>query len=134
MALCAHSIALARCLGVRCETGMSSSKLPEGLSDPERGLLRKSVRDFLTGHWPADTAVERAGNAQAVGKLWRDMAGLGLTSLGSDNAEVGLRETLLVFEELGRASCPAPQLGAVAANLALANRPSDAARALLDQL
>ena len=113
---------------------MSSPKLLESLSDPERGLLRKSVRDFLSRHWPVETAVERAGNAQAVGALWRDMAGLGLTSLGSDTAEVGLREALLVFEELGRASCPAPQLGAVAANLALANRPSDAARALLDQL
>ena len=34
-------------------------------------------------------------------------------------AEAGLREIVLVFEELGRASCPAPLLGAVAANLAL---------------
>ena len=62
------------------------------------------------------------------------MAGQGLAALGADPAEAGLREIVLVFEELGRASCPAPLLGAVAANLALATQPSNAARALLDDL
>jgi acyl-CoA dehydrogenase len=46
------------------------------------------------------------------------MSEQGLTSLGADPAEGGLREIALVFEELGRASCPAPLLGAVSANLA----------------
>ena len=49
-------------------------------------------------------------------------------------AEAGLREILLVFEELGRASCPAPLLGAVAANLALAGQQSNATRAMLEDL
>jgi 3-oxo-4-pregnene-20-carboxyl-CoA dehydrogenase beta subunit len=62
------------------------------------------------------------------------MADLGLTSLGAATEETGLREKLLVFEELGRASCPAPLLGAVAANLALDDQRSNAPRAILEEL
>jgi alkylation response protein AidB-like acyl-CoA dehydrogenase len=43
-------------------------------------------------------------------------------------------EILLVFEELGRAACTAPLLGAVAANLALAIQPSNTTGALLEEL
>src|SRR5262245_38754152 len=66
--------------------------------------------------------------------LWPAMARQGLASLGSDAAGVGLREILLVFEELGRAACPAPLLGAVAANLALAKQRSNTARDLREAL
>jgi alkylation response protein AidB-like acyl-CoA dehydrogenase len=64
------------------------------------------------------------------------MSAQGLTALGADRAEGGLREMVLVFEELGRASCPAPLLGAAACNLALASvRASNkAAGALLDAI
>jgi acyl-CoA dehydrogenase len=104
------------------------------LSDSERSLLRKSVREFLSSRWPADNAVEQSGSAQAIAALWRGMAGLGLASLGSNATEAGAREILLVFEELGRAACPAPLLGAVAANLALVNQQSNTAHALLEDL
>jgi len=107
---------------------------PEGVSDSERDLLRQSVRDLLASIWPADKAVENCADAQAIAKLWPAMARQGLATLGCDSAEVGLRETLVVFEELGRASCPAPLLGAVAGNLALATQTSNAARALLEDL
>ena len=115
---------------------MSSSRSPEtqGVSDAERGLLRDSVRDLLLKRWPAEHAVERSGNAEAISALWRDLAGQGLAALGANPAEAGLRETLLVFEELGRASCPAPLLGAVAANFALAGQQSNALRAMLEDL
>jgi acyl-CoA dehydrogenase len=103
-------------------------------SDAERGLLRDSVRDFLSNRWPPEDAVERSGKAEAIAAIWRDMAGQGLTGLGGSPDEAGLREILLVFEELGRASCPAPLLGAVAANLALAAQPSNMARALIEDL
>jgi acyl-CoA dehydrogenase len=106
----------------------------ENLSDADRGLLRKSVRDLLAARWPADKAVEHAGRPEAIAAVWRDMARQGLAALGSDKAEVGLREAILVFEELGRASCPAPLLGAVAANVALAAQQSNTARALLEDL
>jgi alkylation response protein AidB-like acyl-CoA dehydrogenase len=62
------------------------------------------------------------------------MAQQGMTSLGSNTGEVGLRDILLVFEQLGRASCPAPLLGAVAANLALSSQSSNAAQALVDDI
>jgi alkylation response protein AidB-like acyl-CoA dehydrogenase len=106
----------------------------DGVSDSERSLLRRSVPDFLTSVWPADKAVENSDHAPAVARLWPAMARQGLSSLGSNSAEVGLREIVLVFEELGRASCPAPLLGAVAANLALAAQQSNTARALLEDL
>jgi acyl-CoA dehydrogenase len=105
-----------------------------GVSDAERGLLRKSVRDLLSNTWPAEQAVENSGSAAALGKLWRGMAELGLASLGSDGSEVGLREIVVVFEELGRASCPAPLLGAVGANLVLTKQASNTAHALLEDL
>jgi alkylation response protein AidB-like acyl-CoA dehydrogenase len=104
------------------------------VSDAERSLLRRSVRDFLSRSWPPDRAVENSSNAQAIAKLWSAMARQGLSSLAMNPAEGGLREIVLVFEEMGRASCPAPLLGAVAANLALASQRSNAARALLDDL
>ena len=115
---------------------MSASKpaAAESASDAERAMLRNSVRDLLTRRWPAATAVENAGNAEAIAALWRDMAGQGLASLGADPAEAGLREILLVFEELGRASCPAPLLGAVAANLALASQRRRPCARMLEDL
>ena len=103
-----------------------SSHDTDGVSDAERSLLRKSVRDLLANIWPADKVAENSGNAQAIATLWPAMARQGLASLGSNAGEVGLREIVLVFEELGRASCPAPLLGAVAANLALATQHSNA--------
>lgn len=106
----------------------------ESLSEADRGLLRKSVRDLLAARWPADKAVEQAANPAAVASIWRDMARQGLASLGSSDAEAGLREAILVFEEMGRASCPAPLLGAVAANMVLSAQQSNTARALLEDL
>lgn len=105
-----------------------------GMSNAERDLLRKSVRDFLASAWPSDRSVESSNDHAAMAKLWHGMARLGLTSLGSDTGEIGLRDIVLVFEELGRASCPAPLLGTVAANLALSSQSSNAAQALLDDI
>ena len=91
-----------------------------GPSDADRVLLRDSIRSYLTRRWPASEAAARSGDPQAIAALWRELAAQGLTSLGTDPAEGGFRELVLVFEELGRASCPAPLLGAMTANLALA--------------
>jgi acyl-CoA dehydrogenase len=105
----------------------------KGVSGAERDLLRKSVRDLLAKHWPPERAVENCGDAGALAKLWREMAKLGLASLGAES-DAGLREIVTVFEELGRAACPAPLLGAVAANFALAANSSNMARSLLEDL
>ena len=103
-----------------------------GASPEERQLLRDSVRGFLAARWPVEHAVDRASDAGAVTALWRELSAQGLTALGSDTTEAGLGEILLVFDEMGRASCPAPLLGAAIANLALRDRPAQAA--LLDGL
>jgi acyl-CoA dehydrogenase len=112
----------------------STAHRTAALSDPERGLLRDSLRNFLRQNWPAEHAVQRSVDASAITALWRGVAGLGLTSLGVAAEQAGLRETLLVFEELGRASCPVPLPGAVAANLALGTQRSNAAHAILEEL
>jgi acyl-CoA dehydrogenase len=91
----------------------------EGISEEERGLLRDSIRGFLSDHWPVEGAVERGNDPEALRGIWQGLAAQGLAGLGADPEEGGLREILLAFEELGRASCPAPLLGAVIANLAL---------------
>ena len=74
---------------------------PDGVSDAERSLLRKSVRDLLATMWPAEHAVDRSADARAIATLWPAMARQGLSALGANSAEVGLREIVLVFEELG---------------------------------
>lgn len=101
------------------------------LSDSDRALLRRSLRDFLSNIWPAGQALENCASREALATLPPAIARQGLSSLGSNSAEAGLRDILLVFDELGRASCPAPLLGAVAANLAFANEPSNTVRTLL---
>jgi acyl-CoA dehydrogenase len=113
---------------------MSSSQPTEleGLSGAERDLLRDSVRELLAKRWPADRAVAAALDGAAIASVWRELAGQGLGALGADTT--GLREAMLVFEELGRASCPAPLLGALAANLALGREQSNSAAALLEDI
>jgi acyl-CoA dehydrogenase len=106
----------------------------QALSDSDRALLRKSVRDLLSVRWPAEKALQQSADSQQLVAIWRALAEQGLAALGSSAAEAGLRETLVVFEELGRAACPAPLLGAVAANIVLAGQQSDAARALLEDI
>jgi acyl-CoA dehydrogenase len=128
--LCGHIIAGETPEIMHLPMNASTADRIDGPSDADRTLLRNSLREFLSKRWAAD----RTDSAEATAAVWRDMAGQGLTSLGGDPAEAGLREILLVFMELGRASCPAPLLGAVAANLALAEEQSNTARALLEDL
>ncbi|MBL8344764.1 MAG: acyl-CoA dehydrogenase [Rubrivivax sp.] len=85
----------------------------------ERMLLRESVRGFLAEHWPAAGAVERSDDRAAVAALWRGLVGQGLAALGNEPGEGGVRESVLVMEEMGRAACPAPMAGALLANLLL---------------
>jgi alkylation response protein AidB-like acyl-CoA dehydrogenase len=105
-------------------------------TDEDRKMIRESVRGFLGQHWPVEHAVERATQPEAVSEIWRGLCEQGLATLGTDPSEGGLREVLVVVEELGRASCPAPMLGAAAANMALWPRRESApvVSALLEHL
>ncbi len=107
-----------------------------GVSEEEREMLRHSVRGLLEAKWPVEGAVERSAEAKAILDIWADCAKQGLSALGADPQEAGLSEIMLVFDELGRASCPAPLLGAISANLLLAGSASanQAASEMLDGL
>ena len=93
------------------------AKETAAIGEEERTLLRDTVRGLLAERWPAEGAVERANDPASVTRVWQSLAAHGVTKLGFDPAEGGLREILLVFEELGRASCPVPLLGAVIISL-----------------
>ena len=96
---------------------MPQTALP---SNEERAMLRDSVRGYLSEHWPPDRAVADATDPERLRALWRGLASQGLAALGCDPSEGGLREIVLVMQELGRAACPVPLLDAALLNLAQA--------------
>lgn len=94
-------------------------------TDADRELLRDSLRAMLAEVWPAEGAPERSCDPAAVAVATDRIAQLGLLGLGTPDGG-GLREALVVMEELGRAGCPAPVLAALLANMALSGRRDDA--------
>jgi alkylation response protein AidB-like acyl-CoA dehydrogenase len=118
---------------MRDRSGVDASTLPGA---EERAMLRDSLRGFLATHWPVADAVARGRQPDAIATLWSLLVDQGVASLGADMAEGGLREMTIVMEELGRAACPAPMLGAGLANLALADAAAAVGHAsvLLDHL
>ncbi|HKP78902.1 MAG TPA: acyl-CoA dehydrogenase [Phenylobacterium sp.] len=100
------------------------------LSEHERASLLDSLRRLLEAGWPVETAVEMAGDAEALKRISAQLCDLGLADLGADEGP-GLSETLLVLEELGRASCPAPLIGAFLANQLLEGSDDPAAQDFL---
>ena len=100
-------------------------------------MLSDSIRNLLNERWPIDDAVERSQDAGAVGNIWSELASQGLATLGAEPDVAGMREVLVVFEALGRASCPAPLLGAFVANYTLRHAvgsPSSAVHELLESV
>jgi alkylation response protein AidB-like acyl-CoA dehydrogenase len=89
-------------------------------SDQERTMLRDAVRGLLQLHWPADKAIALAAQPAERTRLWGVLAGDGYAMLGADREAGGLREILIVLQELGRAACPAPMLDAALVNICLA--------------
>jgi alkylation response protein AidB-like acyl-CoA dehydrogenase len=94
-------------------------------SDQERTMLRDAIRSLLAQRWPAEKAKSLAAHPPDVARIWKVLAEQGCTVLGADASSGGLREILIVMEELGRAACPAPMLDAAIANLALAQVASE---------
>jgi alkylation response protein AidB-like acyl-CoA dehydrogenase len=103
--------------------------------NPDQQLLKDAARAFLDAHCPS--RVVRAlwddprGESEA---MWKDMAQLGWLGLSLPDtvggAALGMVETAIVLEEMGRAACPSPYfptvLGATA--LASAGRPEQQRR------
>ena len=101
---------------MRERSGLDAAALPGA---EERSLLRDSLRGFLAEHWPADAAIARGREPDAIATVWAQLVEQGIAALGSEPSEGGLRELAVAMAELGRAACPAPLLGAGLANLAL---------------
>ena len=117
---------------MRERSGVDAAALPGA---EERSLLRDSLRGFLAEHWPADAAIARGREPEAIATVWSQLVEQGIAGLGSEPSEGGLRELAVAMEELGRGACPAPLLGAALANLALAGSDSpQPARDLLASL
>ncbi len=76
------------------------------LNDDERSL-QEGIRSFLTGRFPIEVvrAHEETGGALDRDR-WRELGELGVFSLRSDG--FGMTESVLAFEELGRALVSGP--------------------------
>lgn len=85
------------------------------VSDEERGLLIESLQRLLDAGWPVAQAVERSNDPTALREILGELRSMGLAELGSAEG-LGLREILMIFEDLGRASCPVPLGGVVIVN------------------
>jgi alkylation response protein AidB-like acyl-CoA dehydrogenase len=101
-------------------------------NDADRTLLRDSLRALLAERWPVESAVEQAGDPDAVAALTRRLGEQGLLAMGGQEGFGGLREVLLAMEELGRAGCPAPLASAFLFNSAVARGVSGAFDAVLN--
>lgn len=99
---------------------MSAAPAQTTLSPQDLQLLRQNLRKFLERHWPADRALALQEDAPHLRWVWQQLLEQGLAPLAQDGVGGGLALALLVMEELGRAACPAPMLGMLLANFALA--------------
>ena len=97
-----------------------------------RTLLRDSLRGFLGEQWSLEKG--RSASPGEIAGIWTKLVAQGVASLGSDPAEGGLREIVLVMSELGRAACPAPMWSAALANLALSRSGDAATKTWLDSI
>ena len=86
-------------------------------TDEDRRLLGDSVRGFLEQAWPASALPDAASLPEQLRVAWKKIAAQGLSALGGEPSEGGVRELLVIMQELGRAGCPAPLLDSTMANL-----------------
>lgn len=102
---------------------------------PDQQLLKNSARAFLDEHCPPAAVrgllEDPRGESDA---LWKEMAELGWLGLAvpeeHGGAGLGMVETAILLEEMGRAACPSPYLptALVAAALAEAGSPDQRSR------
>src|SRR5438105_2977345 len=97
----------------------------------DQTLLKNSARSFLDEHMKPATARllwdDPRGESEAT---WKEMAQLGWLGLSLPEAHggsaLGMVETAIVLEELGRAACPGPYWSTVLAGTAIAEAGTDA--------
>jgi alkylation response protein AidB-like acyl-CoA dehydrogenase len=100
--------------------GLTSDEIAALPTDEDRRLLRDSIRGHLGQAWTFPATGGTAGMALEVRGVWKELALQGLCALCAEPSEGGVRELLLVMQEMGRAACPAPLLDSALANLLFA--------------
>jgi alkylation response protein AidB-like acyl-CoA dehydrogenase len=100
----------------------------------DQQLLRQAARGFLEEHCPTSRVRGLWEDARGESEpLWKEMAGLGWLGLALPEAAggsgLGVVETAILLEELGRVACPVPYLPTVLAGHALAVAGSAGQRA-----
>src|SRR5512134_3644758 len=98
---------------------------------PDQTLLKNSARAFLDEHCKPATVrllwTDPRGESEA---MWKEMAQLGWLGLALPEAhggsDLGMVETALLLEEMGRASYPGPYLPTVLAATAIEDAGTDA--------
>ncbi len=101
----------------------------------DRSMMRDAVRGVLARVWPASVYEHGFTDPDKQRAAWRALVDLGVAALGQDPSEGGVREIVLVAEELGRAASLAPILATAIANLLLGPRVAEAKiGALLQQI
>ena len=98
---------------------------------PDQQLLKNSARAFLDEHVkPAAVRVLLDDPRGESDTLWKEMAQLGWLGLSLPEAHggsaLGMVETAILLEELGRAACPGPYWPTVLAATAIERTGSDA--------
>jgi len=96
-------------------------------------MLRDSLRGLLEEHWRASDAGE-VETGTKMSAVWAKLVDQGISVLGADAEQGGLREILVVMEELGRAACPAPMWSTALANLVFANASVDLAEEMREAM
>ncbi|HET9488403.1 MAG TPA: acyl-CoA dehydrogenase family protein [Methylomirabilota bacterium] len=97
--------------------------------NPDQQLLRDSARGFLDAHCPSTVVRALWDDARGESEsMWKDMAQLGWLGLTLPEAvggsALGMVETAILLEEMGRAAYPGPYLSTVLAATALAEAGS----------
>jgi alkylation response protein AidB-like acyl-CoA dehydrogenase len=90
----------------------------------DQQLLQASARAFLDQHCPASIVRSLMEDPRGESEpLWKEMARLGWLGLAVPEAHggsgLGMVETAVLMEELGRAACPSPYAPTVLAGMAL---------------
>lgn len=92
----------------------------------DRSMMRDAVRGVLAQVWPTSVYEQGVTDPDKQRAVWRALVDLGVAGLGRDPSEGGVREIVLVAEELGRAASLAPILATAIANLLLGPRAAEA--------
>lgn len=112
----------------------STERIPMSPSEEERTMLRDSVRNLLAEQWPAEHGSDWVNDVNRIRSVDDALCQLGLSQLGADREEGGLREILLVAQELGAAAFPSSLVTSMLLQCTLAQDANGSLQALLSDV